>query len=81
MKKIPHSKIKDPLSEYLRISENEEIVITRHGDPIGVWVGFKSADDGFDDKLENDPRFLKRIAAARENLRHSKGLLLEDLPQ
>jgi len=81
MKKIPLSKVKDHLSEYLRISENEEIVITRHGRPAGVLVGFKSEDDWFDYKLENDPRFLKRIATARENLRHSKGILLEDISE
>lgn len=32
----------------------------------------------FDYKLEHDPRFLKRIAQARESLRAGKGIKLED---
>ena len=28
---------------------------------------------------ENDPRFLKRIASARQSLRAGKGILIEDL--
>jgi prevent-host-death family protein len=41
MKKVPLSVIKDDLSEYLRLAEAEEIVITRHGKPAGVLVGFE----------------------------------------
>jgi prevent-host-death family protein len=79
MRMIALSEIKDHLSEYLRLAEKEQIVITRHGRPAGVLVGFKTEDDWFDYKLENDPRFLKRIASARQNLRAGKGILIEDL--
>ena len=37
--------------------EKQEIVITRHGKPAGVLIGFESEDDWFDYKLENDPAF------------------------
>jgi len=80
MKRIALSEIKDRLSEYLHIAKKEEIVITRHGKPVGVLVGFKSEDDWFDYRLENDPRFLKRIASSRKNLREGKGTRVEDLP-
>ncbi|HME42793.1 MAG TPA: type II toxin-antitoxin system Phd/YefM family antitoxin [Syntrophorhabdales bacterium] len=79
MKKIALSEIKDDLSRYLRIAEKEEIVITRHGKPAGLLVGFESEDDWFEYRLENDPRFLKRIESARANLRAGKGTRLEDL--
>ncbi len=36
-------------------------------------------DDCFDDGLENDPRFLRRIAAARESLRKGHGIRLDDV--
>ncbi len=78
MKQVPLSEIKDDLSRYLRLAENEQIVITRHGKPAGVLVGFASEDDWFDYKLEHDPRFLQRIARARESLRAGKGVKLED---
>jgi prevent-host-death family protein len=40
MKQAALSEIKDDLSKYLRMAENEVIVITRHGKPAGVLVGF-----------------------------------------
>ncbi len=79
MKQVPLSEIKDDLSKYLRLAENEQIVITRHGKPAGVLVGFASEDEWFDYKLEHDPRFLQRIARARESLKVGKGVRLEDL--
>ena len=79
MKKVSLTEMKDDLSRYLRIAEREEIVITRHGKPAGVLVGFASEDDWFDYRLENDPRFLKRIAKARESLRNGKGVRLEEI--
>ena len=79
MKKIALSEIKDDLSRYLRIAEKEEIIITRHGKPAGLLVGFENEDDWFEYRLENDPRFLKRIESARTNLRAGKGKRLENL--
>lgn len=79
MKEVPLSEVKDDLSRYLREAESREIVITRHGKPAGVLIGFASDDDWFDYKMENDPRFLERIAAARENLRQGLGVALEDV--
>ncbi len=79
MKKIALSELKDDLSRYLHIAEKEEIVITRHGKPAGLLVGFESEDDWFEYRLENDPRFLKRIEAARASIRAGKGVRLEDL--
>ena len=80
MRTVALSKVKDRLSRYLRLAEEEEIIITRHGKPAGVLIGFASEDDWFDYRLEHDPRFLARIAAARKSLREGQGVLLEDLP-
>jgi prevent-host-death family protein len=79
MKTVSLTEVKDDLSRYLRLAAREEIVITRHGKPAGVLVGFADEDDWFDYRLENDPRFLKRIAQARDSLRAGKGVLLEDV--
>ena len=79
MKTVSLSDVKDDLSRYLRLAAREEIVIPRHGKPAGVLVGFASEDDWFDYRLEDDPRFLKRIAQARESLRAGKGVRLEDI--
>jgi hypothetical protein len=37
-------------------------------------------DDWLDYRLEHHPEFLRRVAAARENLRSGRGVRLEDLP-
>ncbi len=79
MKEVPLSELKDDLSKYLRMAEDEEIVITRHGKPAGVIIGFKSDEDWFDYQLENDPRFLKRVLKARASLQAGKGVRLENL--
>lgn len=80
MKKVALSEAKDHLSEYLDLAEKEEVVITRHGKPAGVLIGFASEDDWFDYRLEHDPRFLARVEAARKSLRAGKGVKIEDLP-
>ncbi len=81
MKEVALSEVKDDLSRYLRQAAEEEIVITRHGKAAGVLIGFESDDDWFDYRLENDPRFLDRIAAARASLRAGRGVRLEDLDE
>lgn len=79
MKRVALSKMKDDLSRFLRLAEREQIIITRHGKPAGVLIGFKSEDEWFEYRLENDPRFLKRIAAARRSIKAGHGVPVEDL--
>ncbi|MGD9537055.1 MAG: type II toxin-antitoxin system Phd/YefM family antitoxin [Alphaproteobacteria bacterium] len=79
MKEVPLSVVKDDLSHFLREAEKQEIVITRHGKPAGVLIGFESEDDWFEYRLETDPRFLRRIESARASLRAGRGIRLEDV--
>jgi prevent-host-death family protein len=79
VKEVPLSEIKDDLSRYLREAETREIVITRHGKPAGILIGFESEEDWFEYRLENDPRFLRRIERARESIRAGRGVRLEDI--
>jgi len=78
MKKVALSAVKDDLSRYLHVAEKEEVVITRHGKPAGVLIGFETEDDWFDYRLENDQRFLQRIENARNSIKSGKGIALED---
>ena len=77
MKEVPLSEVKDDLSRCLREAEKQGIVITRHGKPAGVLIGFQSDDDWFEYRLENDSRFLRRVDRAL--LRAGRGVRLEDL--
>ena len=81
MKKVALSEVKDDLSKFLRIAEKDEVVITRHGKPAGVLIGFESEDDWFDYRLENDPRFLQRIESARQSVRSGRSVKLEEIKE
>ena len=79
MRKVPLHAAKDDLSRYLRDAEKEEIVITRHGKPAGVLIGFSSEEDWFEYRLEHDPGFLRRIAQARRSIAAGKGIKLGEV--
>lgn len=78
MKQIALSEIKDDLSRFLR-EASEQIVITRHGCPAGILVGFASEDDWLDYRREHDPGFLDLIASARASIQAGRGVRIEDL--
>jgi prevent-host-death family protein len=79
MKTVSLAEVKDQFSRFLRRAAHENIVITKHGKPAGVLIGFESEDDWFDYRLENDPRFLNRIAQARASLQAGKGIPWKDI--
>lgn len=61
------------------MATNDEIVITRHGKPAGVLIGFKNEDDRFEYRLEHHPEFIRRVSEARQSLAAGRGVRLEDL--
>jgi prevent-host-death family protein len=73
------AEVKDDFSKYLRLAADEEIVITRHGRPAGVLIGFASEDDWFEYRLEHHSEFLQRVARARAALREGRGVPLEEI--
>ena len=73
------AKVKDDLSRYLKLASREEILITRHGRPAGILIGFEDEEAWFDYRLENHPEFLDKIAEARAALRQGQGVRLEDV--
>ena len=76
-REVALAEVKDDLSKYLRQAAEEEIVITRHGRPAGVLIGFASEDDWFEYRLEHHPEFLRRIQEARVDLREGRGVALK----
>ncbi|MGH9324621.1 MAG: type II toxin-antitoxin system Phd/YefM family antitoxin [Vicinamibacteria bacterium] len=75
------AEVKDDLSKYLRLAARQEIVITRHGRPAGVLIGFDSEEDWLDYRLEHHPEFLHRVAEARAAIRQGLGVRLEELEE
>jgi prevent-host-death family protein len=79
LKEVALARVKDDLSKYLRLAVDEEIVITRHGRPAGILIGFGSDDDWIEYRLEHHPEFLRRIEEARAALRAGQGVPLRDV--
>ena len=79
MTKVPVNEAKNQLSSLLKKAEDEEVLITRHGRPAGVLIGFADEEDYFDYRLENDPRFEARMARSREQKRRGEVIRLEDM--
>jgi len=81
MKRVPLSEVKDDLSRYVQLAAHEEIVVTRHGRPAAVLIGFEDDDDWFDYQLEHDPRFIARMEAARRSLESGHGISIEQVSE
>jgi antitoxin (DNA-binding transcriptional repressor) of toxin-antitoxin stability system len=79
MRQVALADVKDDLSRFLRLAECEEILITRHGKPAGLLIGFESEEDWFDYRLEHHPEFLRCVAEARIALKEGRGVRVEDL--
>jgi prevent-host-death family protein len=79
VREVPLAEVKDDFSRYLRLAADEEIVITRHGRPAGVLVGFASEDDWFEYRLEHHPEFVRRVAEARAALQRGEAVSLEEV--
>jgi len=73
------SEAKNDICSIIREAEREEVLITRHGKPAAVVIGFRNEDDWFDYKLEHDEKFLRKIAKARDEIRQGKYVRLEEL--
>jgi prevent-host-death family protein len=73
------AKVKDDFSRYLRLASQGEVVITRHGRPAGVLIGFENEEAWVDYRIENHPEFLERVADARASLHGDRGIRLEDV--
>jgi prevent-host-death family protein len=80
MRRVALAEVKDDLSRFLCLAESEEILITRHGKPAGVLIGFETEEDWVDYRLEHHPEFLRRVAEVRKALDEGRGVRLEDVP-
>lgn len=79
MIRVALNEVKDELSRYLRIAEKEDVIITRHGVPAGMLIGFEDPDDWWEELLLRNPRFRERIEQARYSIDEGKGISLEEL--
>ncbi|MBI4328145.1 MAG: type II toxin-antitoxin system Phd/YefM family antitoxin [Chloroflexi bacterium] len=81
MIKAPWAEVKAALPELIRRAMKNEVLITRHGKPAAILIGFADEDDWLDYRLEHDERFLKRIEESRRQARSGAYVRLEELPE
>jgi prevent-host-death family protein len=77
--RVPLTEAKDELSKYVKLAAKHEILITKHGRPAAVLIGFETEEDYDEYRLETDPRFLARIEQSRRELREGRGVRSEDV--
>ncbi|HNR30628.1 MAG TPA: type II toxin-antitoxin system Phd/YefM family antitoxin [Candidatus Hydrogenedentes bacterium] len=70
---------KNDICAIIREVEKEEVLITRHGRPAAVIIGFRDEDDWFDYRLEHDEKFLRKVVREREEIRKGRFVALDDL--
>jgi prevent-host-death family protein len=79
MTKVPLSEVKDNFSEYIKKAGKEDVVITIHGRPAAVIIGFEDEDDWLEYRLLNNDEFLARIAGSRQQYQEGKYRTLDDI--
>jgi len=71
---------KNDICALIREAEKDEVVVTRHGRPAAVIIGFADDDAWFDYRLEHDETFLRKIARARDQIKRGEFVSLDKLP-
>lgn len=79
MIKVPLSKVKDNFSEIIKMAGKEEIIVTIHGRPAAVIIGFEDEDDWLEYRLLKDEKFLARVSEARQQYIEGNYKTLEEL--
>jgi prevent-host-death family protein len=72
---------KNDICALIREAEKDEVIVTRHGKPAAVIIGFADDDAWFDYRLEHDETFLRKIARARDQIKRGDFVSLDDLPE
>jgi len=76
----PISEMKADFSHFIRQASKEEVVVTIHGRPAAVIIGFADEDDWLEYRLLKDERFLDRISQSRRQYEEGEYQTLEELP-
>ncbi len=75
----PLNEVKDSFSRFIDQACEEEVLVTRHGRPAAIPIGFASEDDWLDYRLEHDETFLQRMAHSRQQANEGKWRTLDEV--
>ena len=74
------SKVKDNFSEFIKKAGKEEVVVTIHGRPAAVIIGFEDEKAWLKYRLLKDEKFLARVAKLRQQYQEGRYKTLDELP-
>ncbi len=77
--KVPLSKAKRNLAEFIKKAGKDEVVVTLRGQPAAVIIGFEDEDDWLEYRLLQDERFLDRVAESRRQYKNGKFKRLDEV--
>ena len=80
MKTHTMTEAKNDICSIIREAEKDQVLITRHGKPAAIVIGFRDEDEWFDYRLEHDEKFLRKIARARDQIKKGQFVTLNELP-
>jgi hypothetical protein len=80
MKVVPMEEGKEKFDEYLELTRQEDIIVTKEGKVTAMLHALSDEDLG-DYLFENDPRFMAIIEARRKQYRREGGIPLAQLAQ
>ncbi len=72
MIKMAVARVKDNFSRIIKKAGKQEVVVTVHGRPAAVIVGFEDEDDWLEYRLLRDEKFLARISESRQQYKEGK---------
>ena len=75
----PLNLVKDSFSEFVNRACDEQVLVTRHGRPAAVIIGFADDDDWIDYRLEHDEKFVQRMAESRSQAAAGQWRTLDDI--
>ncbi len=79
MIKVPLSKVNDNFSEIIKRAGKEKVIVTIHGKPAAVIIGFEDEGDWLEYRLLKDEKFLARVSKSRQQYKEGKYKTLEEL--
>ena len=75
----PLNQVKDSFSEFVNRACDEQVLVTLHGRPAAIIIGFADDDDWLDYQLEHDEHFVKRMDESRTQARAGQWRSLDDI--
>ena len=77
MKQIQIGEVQNELLRFLKMAQEEDIILINEGKPVGYLVGFADEDDWIDYLMLHDPKFKDKLRRSLQDAREGKTIAFE----